>query len=494
MWKRLLYRATSGGKIEALQKAPPVSLALPCIGLDACGHALKELGIPFTVKYAYDIQSCLVGPLTALHRNMDHFHLGRNDGDLLRANIKAWGPVDGIVTGPPCPPWSMIGKRGSWDDPRAAVFHKVTDIIVDQGWKGATFFILEMVAGMDTHTASQSDSSSGDRSRHSLTPFGEWLTQLCNAAPMWHVQVWTGEASSYLPQHRERLYTVGTNKNMGIIPPCVPLIPDPAERVTLAEVLHPGIRPNQEEDLPDRLRWHLFTAKARFLDRARRESLGRPTDHGGRPTDHGGHTHTGQFGSVDVGGCWLVVELDRSPDGIWGVPTRVDGCVPTLRTKHKATWVVRFSSGHTCISRWLHPIEHLTLQGFPPEAGRGLSDSEIIHLAGNACTVPVMAAVLLQVLPQLWQWDRSRPSAASRPSSASQPSFASGTDHGPAPGAEQPPLISASEVLVEQLRAEIAWSQAETQALVTELRLVRQMQWADLDYMRELARRPSQPR
>ena len=90
--------------MHALQNMKPLSLALPCIGLDASGHALKALGIRFVAKYVYDIQSRLAGPLTALHRNIDHFHLGQIEGDLLRADITTWDRVDGIVAGPPCPP------------------------------------------------------------------------------------------------------------------------------------------------------------------------------------------------------------------------------------------------------------------------------------------------------------------------------------------------------------------------------------------------------
>ena len=50
------------------------------------------------------------------------------------------------------------------------------------------------------------------------------------------------------------------------------------------------------------------------------------------------------------------------------------------------------------ISRGLHLVERLTLQGFPPELAQGLSKAEVVHAAGNACSVPVMGAVLVQVL------------------------------------------------------------------------------------------------
>ena len=42
------------------------------------------------------------------------------------------------------PPVPSIGARRAQDDPREAVYQKVIDIIVDQGYTGALFFILEM--------------------------------------------------------------------------------------------------------------------------------------------------------------------------------------------------------------------------------------------------------------------------------------------------------------------------------------------------------------
>ena len=159
------------------------------------------------VKHAYDIQACLARPLTALHGDISHFHLGHIDGDLLAADIHAWERVDGVVAGPPCPPWSQSGKRGSWTDPRAQVFWKVTDIIIGQGHKAAHFFILEMVPGMDQRP------SWNDRTQHS-TPFSAWPADLSTRAPMWEVHVWKLDTADYLPQHQDSSYAVGVNKRM----------------------------------------------------------------------------------------------------------------------------------------------------------------------------------------------------------------------------------------------------------------------------------------
>ena len=189
---------------------------------------------------------------------------------------------------------------------------------------------------------------------------------------MWEVHVWKMDTADYLPQHRERIYAVGVNKHMACRSPQPPRRPAPEKRIMLSQLLHPGIEPNQEKDLPARLRWHLFSAKMRFRDRMRR----RPE------TGHGSGN--------------LAAEIDRSPDGSWNFPLRCDGCIPTLRANHEQLlWVV--ISGHG-ISRALHPVERLTLQGFPPELALGLSRAEVVHLAGNACSVPVMGAVLVQVV------------------------------------------------------------------------------------------------
>ena len=330
--------------ILAIQRAQPMTLALPCIGIDACSQALADMRVPFVVKYAYDVKACLARPLTALHGDISHFRLGHMDGDLLAADVHAWERVDSLVAGPPCPP-----------------------CIIDQGHKGAHFFILEMVPGMDEMH------SLNDRTRHS-TPVADWLADLSSRAPMWEVHVWNMDTANYLPQHRERIYAVGVNKHMSCRSPQPPRRPAPEKRIMLPHLLHPGIEPNQEEHLPARLRWNLFSAKMRFRDRMRRLL----------ETGHGS------------GNLAVVTEIDRIPDARWNFLLHCDGCIPTLRAQcEQLLWVVLPDHG---ISRALHPVERLTLQGFPPEMAQGLSKAEVVHAAGNACSVPVMGAVLVQAL------------------------------------------------------------------------------------------------
>ncbi len=125
----------------------PVTIALPCVGLDGASAALIELGYrsgrDFIPVHVYDVQDHLRQPLCRLHGEQisSGFHLGPGPGDVTEADYQSWGPVDGIISGPPCPPFSSIGRGLEDSDPRAAVFSRLSDILVDQGHKGACFFV-----------------------------------------------------------------------------------------------------------------------------------------------------------------------------------------------------------------------------------------------------------------------------------------------------------------------------------------------------------------
>ena len=64
------------------------------------------------------------------------------------------------------------------NDPRAAVHARVTDILVDQGWKQSLFFIVEQVSGM----MARPSTASGGGSR---SDWEEWILELTRRAPMW---------------------------------------------------------------------------------------------------------------------------------------------------------------------------------------------------------------------------------------------------------------------------------------------------------------------
>ena len=92
-----------------------ITLAMPCVGLDAWSAAMAEMRWPgpYMVKYAFDIDREMAIPLLRLHGPPPPgavFKIGAT-GDILEEDISQWDRVDGTIAGPPCPPYSRIGAR-----------------------------------------------------------------------------------------------------------------------------------------------------------------------------------------------------------------------------------------------------------------------------------------------------------------------------------------------------------------------------------------------
>ena len=289
-----------------------------------------------------------------------------------RCNLRR---VDGIVGGPPCPPWSTIGGRAGSEDPRSGPFNRFLDILEDQGQKGCLFFIMEMVPGQDHQRKGEGQSD------HS-----KWLLELRQRAPMWQVQKWLLNSSNFgVPHNRLRLYTVGVNTNFVTK---VPMPPVPAKQIANVEeqwrhILHPGLEVNRERYLTTQQRLNLILAK------------------------HIGSNH-------QPGPMFLVISMDRNPRQAFGAYQHSDGLTMALRSANEMVWLLKTdANGHTILSRPLHPFERFGAQGFPAHMGELLTKKQIILVTGNAMTVPVIGGVLASVLtaligvpslctPQLW--------------------------------------------------------------------------------------------
>ena len=78
---------------------------------------------------------------------------------------------------------------------------------------------------------------------------------------------------------------------------------------------------------------------------------------------------------------------------------RSDGNICTLRTANDMLWVLMINSaGSIVLSRCLHPVECLSLQGFRPELANFLGKGALLRFTGNACTAPVITSVLRQLM------------------------------------------------------------------------------------------------
>ena len=220
----------------------PLAVISPCLGLDAAGHALQGLGARWVTIAGCDSDESLWHPLEWLYGPGlagHHIRLGAA-GNILLHDINSWPVADLIISGPPCPPWSTIGVARGRGDHREAVFAKVTEVLVDQGCRGAAVFVIEMVPGM-LHVPAGREHS----------PWQEWITELCRRAPSWEVRAWPVNSSWYLPQERARVYTVGYNRRRTDAPlPPAPTSSDiMAFPLPLATALNLHLPPVREQPL-----------------------------------------------------------------------------------------------------------------------------------------------------------------------------------------------------------------------------------------------------
>ena len=345
-------------------------LALPCLGLDALGAGLLEINWDaFEVAYAHDIDASLAQALVLMHgERAACFQIGHH-GDLLACNVQEWDRVDWVIAGPPCPPFSTIGdhKLAPQDVPRERLFRKVIEIIIHQGKLRCFGFVIEMVAGIAHRFREQNYLSA-------------WLQTLAEQAPMYRIHVWALNSERYLPQHRPRVYTVGVLRelvgDLGMPPPAPHMAA--SCRASLGELLNKGLKPVDESHLSPQQKENLSMMKPYLFHRwATSPSPGRC------------HGESGRF-SPPI----FCISVDRNPEKKFGSYFRCDDAVPTLRTGNEMLWLLKFAAdGSVILSRCLHPVERLALQGFAPELALCMSKQTLVRATGNSFTVPVVVDV-----------------------------------------------------------------------------------------------------
>ena len=146
-WVHQAVQALGG---QALPRpTQPWRLVLPCAGIDAPGRAVTELGVEAKCVGIWDSDEKNCGPVLRQRFGKDNpaLHLGES-GDIMRVAPASIPDADGLISGPPCPPFSSGGKRLCFDDARARVFDQVIVWIKELYKRGLLFFIIENVEGM----------------------------------------------------------------------------------------------------------------------------------------------------------------------------------------------------------------------------------------------------------------------------------------------------------------------------------------------------------
>ena len=208
-WKRLRHD---------LERFPAGLQVLELCGGVGTGHIalhklLKDVAA-FNVVGHYDIDEALQPLLTASGLPLQNIHLGRKKGDILKQSPQDFPLHHLLVAGPPCPPWSSIGSRSSWEDTRSQAFDKVMEIIAYHAEHGnLLLFVLENVVGMSWSTKGSTEK-----------PIDIVVKRLRKTCPGWAIEVHRVNSLDFgLPQSRTRLYVVGRRyspeKNESYMPP-----------------------------------------------------------------------------------------------------------------------------------------------------------------------------------------------------------------------------------------------------------------------------------
>ena len=137
----------------------PLRVALPCVGIDGCGHALAAMNVDYEACNVFDLEqkyrSCLTHHFERHARGCSSLHLGHGCGDITLTNISDLeGPVDVLMSGPPCPPWAGNGRRHGVQDPRFQVFRQVLQWIIYMVHHfGLLMAVIENVQGTVRNTS-----------------------------------------------------------------------------------------------------------------------------------------------------------------------------------------------------------------------------------------------------------------------------------------------------------------------------------------------------
>ena len=222
------------GKALLLQKSlRPVRVISPCTGLNAPERASREMGMDWVSAGDYELNEDLLCVLNIISGHHGRLHVGRSRGDVIMVPLTDLDlSADGLVSGPPCPPFSDCGRRLIEQDCRSSVFFCILLWIIHLSHHGnLTWFVLENVPGILKRKAGQEES------------FASWVVRemLADLPQGWDIQVQECSSAEFLlPQHRKRVFFRGTAPCLRMTPfqkRVLSLGPQPWPRVSILHFL-----------------------------------------------------------------------------------------------------------------------------------------------------------------------------------------------------------------------------------------------------------------
>ena len=365
-----------------LQSVAKVDILELCAGAGTALLALKELlprGAAVSVGQ-YDVDSSLRPILELGHEHGQGgqtAHLGR-EANLLAMAASDLPSADVIVAGPPCPPWSSLGKKESFNDKRADVFTAVMDIIAWQaGRPKLKCFVLENVMGI-TNRAKDSNGTAP------VTHILARLQSHCGSG--WSLQVYKVNSLNFgLPQSRSRVYIVGRRRD-AYGQSAVPLLPQFTARMDFSEVLsstppaavRSSLSSAGQEDHPQEYTPVVMQNIAEWKE------LLRP-----------------RLRTASFRGQFQIFPPDRTPSHrtSWMPKPRSPGECPCLTATGPMLHILSLGEGteNLSVDRAMTSWERAALQGFPKAVcarAMSLSGHVARRIFGNAMSLPVIGIIL----------------------------------------------------------------------------------------------------
>lgn len=388
--------------------APKVVLLELCAGASTAAYALQLLLGQDKVSLAgsFDSDAGLRPVQQAIHGRLipGIHHLG-GAGDILRRPVDSFPDADIIVSGPPCPPYSSLGRRKHFEDNRAAPFWRVIDIIIVKAEQGQLRgFVLENVMGIDQKANGSAK-----------TPLNIIMDELKDSLPeCWKVHHMILDSKDFgLPQSRRRVYIVGYK---------------------------------QEASSGGQRSW---VRPAKFVMQIPLASLIDSSDRCCRPYTSIQNQNITDWKAAyqecmeqpDRLGQLALVDVSRTPSGrtAWGGGTVHPNVCECLTASGPALHVFSLGEGFPArpdgraltLDRDLRPAERALLQGFSRSvANCGVQGPAAVRIWGNAMSVPVVGSALARLLQKLDRTWRSDPDAGQHLVSSQR--SASGRAQGPA--------------------------------------------------------------
>lgn len=353
---------------EDIQWPRQIRVCSPCVGLDAPRRAGLELGVPWLSTDVSDLRRDLRVPLSRLPGHHGKLHLGPAAGDVTARELSSLKDADGLISGPPCPPYSTIGARGFCTDARSNVLEVVGGWAAALAHRGClAFFILENVEGLFKRSLDQEVS------------YGiQFMESLAKALPPgWQLKVsHVNSRDCGVPQSRPRVFMIGVcpamlrsplQKRLWSLPPRVcPTMP-------LHALLDPVARPEDYDSLTINQKLNVDARMDEW------ESI------------RGNRSPPSELGIIDVGR-----DSAKPYDGAFGFDES-----HTLRLNNSNLWVCPASHLHGMYGkkgRLLSWQEKARLSGVVPESIEGLSRAGVEKALGNTIPVPLIGTVMAPVL------------------------------------------------------------------------------------------------